>query len=329
MSYDREKMEKLVPTAPGLKRPAIDFVGHRKVYWTISAALILLAVLVSVIFGVKIDIKFTGGTIANYSYTGVIDEKDFEKVVEDVTGHDVKVSGSKDLMTGQNTFTVNFTESIALDVEDQNEMTRAIDEAFPDNKIEVVSVNSVSPTMGGDFLLKCVVAVIFAAIVMVVYVGFRFRKIGGISAGIFALVALFHDLCMVYVTFTLFRMPLDDNFMSVMLVILGYSVNDTIVIYDRVRENERLYGTKLTNTELVNLSINQSLSRTIHTSVTTIGAMLVVLIMAALNGVDAIVTFTLPLIMGLLSGTYSSICITCPSWVAWKEFRARGGRKKA
>lgn len=328
MSYDREKIAKIVPSFPGLKTPSIDFCGKKKIFWSISGGLILLAVLVSIFFGVKIDIKFTGGTIGTYSYTGVIDENDFEKVVEDVTGHDVTVAGSQDLMTGNNTFTVNFTEAIALDVEDQNAMTRAIDEAFPDNKIEVVSVNSVSPTMGTDFLLKCLVAVIFASIVMVLYVGLRFRKIGGISAGIFALLALFHDLCMVFATFALFRMPLDDNFMAVLLVILGYSVNDTIVIYDRVRENEQLYGTKLSASDMINLSINQSLTRTIHTSTTTIGAMLVVLVMALLNGVSSIVTFTLPLIVGLVSGTYSSICIACPSWVAWKEHQAKKGRKK-
>jgi preprotein translocase subunit SecF len=326
--YNYEKVEQVVPTYPGIKTPHIDFAGSRKIYWCISGALIAIAIIVSLVFGVKVDIKFTGGTIATYTYTGEIDEKAFEQVIEDVTGHDVTVTGSQNIMTGDNTFTVNFTESIALEVEEQNAMTQAIDEAFPDNKIDVEEVNSVSPTMGGDFLLKCLVAVIFASIVMVIYVGIRFRKIGGISAGVFALVALVHDLCMVYATFAICRMPLDDNFMAVLLVILGYSVNDTIVIYDRVRENESLYGTKLSMSELVNLSVNQSLSRTIHTSTTTIGAMLVVLIMAAINGVDSIVTFTLPLIVGLISGTYSSICIACPSWVGFKEAQARKGRKK-
>lgn len=329
MSYDREKISKLIQDPPGIRTPQIDWVGHRKIYYALSGGLILLAILITIFFGVNIDIKFTGGTIGSYSYTGVIDEDEFEKVVEDVTGYEVAVSGSQDLMTGKNTFTVNFPASVALEVEEQNDMTQAIDEAFPDNKIEVVSVSSVSPTMGGDFLLKCLVAVAFASVVMVIYVGIRFRKIGGISAGIFALLALVHDLLMVYSTFVFFRMSLDDNFMAIMLVILGYSVNDTIIIYDRVRENEQLYGTKLTAAELLNLSTNQSLSRSLHTSTTTIGAMLVVLIFALINGVSSIVTFTLPLIVGLISGTYSTLCIAGPSWVAWKEFRARGGRKKS
>ena len=229
-------------------------------------------------------------------------------------------------MTGENNFTVNFSEAIALDVEEQTAMNQAIDEAYPDNKIEVVTVSSVSPTMGLDFLLKCIVAVAFASVVMVIYVGLRFRKIGGMSAGVCALVALIHDLCMVYATFVIFRMPLDDNFMSIMLVILGYSINDTIIIYDRVRENEQLYGNKLTPSEMVNLSTNQSLSRSLHTSATTIFSMVVVLIMALTNGVDSIVTFTLPLIIGLISGTYSTLCIACPTWVGWLQHKAKKAR---
>ena len=329
MSYDREKVAAVVQPPKGIKLPGFDVVGSRKIFYAISGGLLALALVVSIVFGVKIDIKFTGGTIATYSYTGEIDEAEFEKTVEDVTGHDVTVSGSKDLMTGNNTFTVNFTEAVALDVEEQTAMNDAIDEAFPDNKIETVNVNSVSPTMGTDFLLKCLVAVAFASVVMVIYVGLRFRKIGGVKAGVCALLALFHDLCMVYATFVLFRMPLDDNFMSIMLVILGYSVNDTIVIYDRVRENEALYrNAKLTPSELVNLSINQSLSRCLHTSATTIFSMIVVLVMALVNGVDSIVTFTLPLIIGLISGTYSTICIACPTWVAWLESGAKKLKKR-
>lgn len=324
MSYDREKMEAIVQPPKGIKLPHFDVVGSRKIFYGISGGLIILAIIVSVVFGVKIDIKFTGGTIATYSYTGEIDEDDFEKTVEEVTGYDVTVSGSQDLTTGNNTFTVNFTDTVALDVEEQTAMNDAIDEAYPDNKIETVNVNAVSPTMGTDFLLKCLVAVVFASIVMVIYVGLRFRKIGGMSAGVCALLALFHDLCMVYATFVFFRMPLDDNFMSIMLVILGYSVNDTIVIYDRVRENERLYkDQKLSASDIVNLSVNQSLSRCLHTSMTTIFSMIIVLVMAAINGVDSIVTFTLPLIIGLISGTYSSICIACPTWVAWLEHKQK------
>jgi len=321
--YDRAKIEELFKDPPGLRTPKIDWVGHKKIFFGVSCAIIAIAIIASFIFGVSIDIKFTGGTIGSYSYVNQLDEDTFESTIQDITGYDVSVAGSKDLMTGNDTFTVNFPKSVALDVEDQNDLYDGLLAAFPDNNIEVVSVNSVSPTMGGDFLLKCLVAVAFASIVMVIYVGIRFRKIGGISAGLFALLALVHDLAMVYAAFVFFRMPLDDNFMAIMLVILGYSVNDTIIIYDRVRENESIHGNKLSSTELLNISINQSLSRSLHTSATTIMAMTLVLIFALINGVDSIVTFTLPLIVGLISGTYSTLCIAGPAWVTWKEWRAK------
>lgn len=329
MSYDREKIESLVLTPKGVFCPHIDFCKYRFVYYGFSGLLLGIALIVTIFFGVTLDIQFTGGTIATYSYTGTISEADFQSAVEEVTGYDAEVTGSEDLMTGAENFTVNFPSDVAMDVEEQTAMNEALQERFPDNNIESVSVNAVSPTMGLDFLLKCLVAVAFAAVIMVIYIALRFRKIGGWSAGVFAMLALVHDLCMVYATFAIFRMPLDDNFVAILLVILGYSVNDTIVIYDRIRENERLYGSKLTPSELVNLSINQSFTRAIHTNVTTIGSMIIVCVMAAVNGVDSIVTFTLPLIVGLLSGSYSTICLCGPSWVLWKEHHAKKAMRKA
>ena len=327
MSYDREKIENLVQTPKGIFCPHIDFCKYRYVYYAFSGVLLGIALLVTIFFGVTLDIQFSGGTIATYSYTGSIAEDDFHAAVEEITGYDAEVAGSEDLMTGAANFTVNFPSDVTMDVEEQNAMNDALQERFPDNDITAVSVNAVSPTMGLDFLLKCLVAVGFAAVIMVIYIALRFRKIGGWSAGVFAMVALVHDLCMVYATFAIFRMPLDDNFVAILLVILGYSVNDTIVIYDRVRENERLYSGKLTPSELVNLSINQSFTRAIHTNVTTVGSMIIVCAAAALNGVDSIVTFTLPLIVGLISGSYSTICLCGPSWVLWKEHQAKKGKK--
>lgn len=109
-------------------------------------------------------------------------------------------------------------------------------------------------------------------------------------------------------------MPIDANFMAVILTILGYSINDTIVIYDRVRENEILYRKTKTRAEIVNLSINQSLTRSINTSITTIMAMLVVTIVAAVYGVNSILSFSFPMMIGMLCGAYSSICFICPLW---------------
>ena len=317
-----------------LKVSHIDFVKNRKIYYIISCSLIAIAVIVSLIFGVKVDIQFRGGTIATYSYSGELNIDDFEKTVQDQTGMQVSARAAKNAATGEPNVTLNFASKEGLSAEAQTALTAALQEAYPDNNVETVSVNSVSPTMGKDFLLKCLVAVAFSAVFMILYIALRVRKIGGWSAGVFAVVALLHDIAMVFATFIIFRMSLDDNFIAVLLVILGYSINDTIVIYDRIRENERLHAGRLSEEnvkDMVNLSINQTLPRTLNTTISTLIAMTVVCILAFANGVSSIVEFAFPLIIGLISGAYSSICLSGPLWVVWQQHKIRNkhNRKKS
>lgn len=315
-----------------LKVPSFDFVKNRKIFYIISCSLIAIAVIVSLVFGVKVDIQFKGGTIATYSYSGELNLDDLQKTVEDQTGLEVSVRAAQSVATGEPNVTLNFATAEGLSSEDQSALTTALQQAYPDNAIETVSVNSVSPTMGKDFLLKCLVAVGFSAIFMILYIALRFRKIGGWSAGVCAVIALLHDIAMVFATFIIFRMSLDDNFIAVLLVILGYSINDTIVIYDRIRENERLHAGRLNENsikDMVNLSINQTLSRTVNTSVATLIAMVVVCILAFANGVSSIVEFAFPLIIGLISGAYSSICLSGPIWVSWQQRKMRNKRKQS
>ena len=149
---------------------------------------------------------------------------------------------------------------------------------------------------------------------LIIYIAIRFKKIGGWLAGICAIIALLHDCIIVYCTFIVCGMPINANFMAVVLTILGYSINNTIVIYDRIRENSKLYGKKMTIEENVNLSINQSLTRSINTSLTTVVAMLAVTIVAAVYGVTSIISFSLPVMVGMIAGTYSSVCLVSVLW---------------
>lgn len=314
-----------------LKIPHIDFVKNRKIYYIISCSLLAIAILVSLIFGVKVDIQFKGGTIATYSYSGELNIEELEQTVQDQTGLEVSATAAQSAATGEPNVTLNFATSEGLSSEEQSALTTALQEAYPDNSIEIVSINSVSPTMGKDFLLKCLVAVGFTALFMILYIAVRFRKIGGWSAGVFAVIALLHDIAMVFATFIIFRMSLDDNFIAVLLVILGYSINDTIVIYDRIRENERLHNGRLNENsikDMVNLSINQTLSRTLNTSIATLMAMVVVCILALAYGVNSILEFSFPLVIGLISGAYSSICLSGPMWVAWQQHKMRNKKRK-
>jgi len=309
-----------------MKMSTFDFVGKRKIFYIISCALLAVALVFSFVFGVNLDIQFKGGTIATYSYEGELDTDAFAGTVTEVTGINATARGSKNAVTDEPNVMITFASKEGLSADKQSEMTAKLQETYPDNKVEVVSINSVSPTMGKDFLLKSLVAVAFAAIFMILYIALRFRKIGGWSAGVFAVVALLHDVAMIFATFIIFRMNLDDNFIAVLLVILGYSVNDTIVIYDRIRENVNNHVGRMSEDnikDIVNLSINQTLSRTINTTVCTLIAMVVVCVLAVINNTESIITFAFPLIIGLISGAYSSICLSGPLWVRWQQFKIR------
>ena len=132
-----------------------------------------------------------------------------------------------------------------------------------------------------------------------------------------------HDVIMVYGTFVIFGIPINANFMAVVLTILGYSINDTIVVYDRIRENKKLVPKNTPVSELVNLSMNQSLTRSINTSITTISAMIVVSIVALVFNVESILSFSFPLIVGMIFGVYSTLFITGPLWVLWQEHKEK------
>ncbi|MEG0664652.1 MAG: protein translocase subunit SecF, partial [Clostridia bacterium] len=259
----------------------IDFIKMRKVLFIISAALIVITVILAP-FRTQLDINFSGGSIAKYSVSGSLDSinlDDFKKTVEDAVGEEVSITTSADVLSGRSTIIVSISQSNGLNDETTVKMNKAIKEKFSDHdfKSEISNVNA---TMGREFFIKCIVALVVAAILIIIYIGFRFRKIGGISAGVFSVLALIHDAAIVYLAFLIFGFPLDSNFIAVILTILGYSVNDTIVIYDRIRENQGIYGHKLKIGKLVNLSINQTLGRTICTSAATISSVLVIAVVA-------------------------------------------------
>jgi len=186
----------------------------------------------------------------------------------------------------------------------------------------------VDPTIGKEFFAKSIVAVVAASLLILVYIAVRFKKIGGWPAGSMAVVALVHDLIVVYGVFVVMRIPLNGNFIAALLTILGYSINDTVVIYDRVRENRQLYGNSMDFATLVNNSINQSLRRSINTTISTLLALGTVCVVSVVFGLDSIFTFAFPLIIGMISGVYSTICIAGPLWVEWELHKKAKPRKK-
>ncbi len=303
----------------------LNFVGRSKIFFGISLAIILIGIVCNVIFGTTLDIQFKGGAIVTYSFTGDIDENALTDTIQKATpNNEVSFSIARDIMNNTDnadayTVDVNFSGETAIEPAQQQAVTDALVKAFPDNNFKYQESSSVEAAMGFKFLLKCLTAVLIACVLMVLYVTVRFKRIGGFSAGIMALVALFHDVAMIYFMYVIFKMPIDSNFIAVVLMILGYSLNDTIVIYDRVREERRLAGPKADIADVFNHSASSVLARTICTSITTLAAIGTVYVVATIYGLDSVQAFALPMMIGVISGCYSSICIAGPLWVLWQK----------
>lgn len=290
-----------------------DFCGNAKKFAFISIVIMLVSLIFNVIFGTAMDISFKGGTLIRYSFSETLDESAAQSAVQSVLGNDATVA----VETVNNTEVISISLGDTVSTDTQAKLDAALKKALPDNKIAQFSSNTLKASMGKLFFIKCLVAVALAAGFLLLYVALRFRRIGGLSAGVFALLALVHDLLIVYFTFVLFRIPLNDNFVAVMLTILGYSLNDTIVIYDRIRENRRKMDAKTPMSEIVNISIRQSFTRTANTAICTFAAILVVTVVAIVLQMDSILSFALPMLMGIISGFYSSVFLCPPLWAKW------------
>lgn len=268
-------------------------------------------------------IEFKGGTMLTYSYTGEIDTNAVKKTVEGENYGAVTVTTGSSMNSSLEVIEISFSSSEGLTADKQTALSDKLQQTFKDNSLTLVNSQDVNPTSGTEFFLKCLVAVLFSFILLVIYIAFRFKKIGGLSAGVFALVALVHDCFMVYAVFVFCRFPIDANFMAVVLTVLGNSINNTIVVYDRIRENRNLYGNSLSLKELVNMSITQSITRSVNTTVTTAFAVLAICVVCAICGVTSIMTFAIPMMAGLICGTYSSLCISGPCGYSGRRSTAR------
>ena len=310
------------------KTPAIRFIPNRKKFYGFSCALIAVVLVFCGVFGVHMDVEFKGGSMVTLAYQG---EADLNALKSTISGEldqsNLTLQTGSDI-SGSQTLTVTLPGSQTLTTEQLDNLLTTLNEQFPDNAFAQNEVSNVDATIGQEFLLKSVVALVAACVLIMLYVAYRFRRIGGFKAGATAVVALLHDLFVVFGVFVILRIPLNGNFIAAMLTILGYSINDTVVIYDRIRENSALYSKKqLSLPELVNLSINQSFSRSLMTTITTCCALGVVCVVSIVYRLDSIYTFAFPLLFGMISGVYSTICIATPLWVDWKQRKKAAGKK--
>lgn len=311
----------------------IDFNRVFKTVLIIYAAFFIVGIVFMFVpsFGVKLDINFSGGTKLAYSYEGDVDDAEIESAVKEVIDNSFTVSKSTSLAGDTKTFEITLVGRESISAETQEELTGKLTETFGDKDITLYNSNSVSPNIAGTFFAKSLVAVLITAVLVVIYVGIRFRRIGGVSAAVTALLTLIFDVLVTFFVCVIFRLQIDSNYIAVVLTILGYSLNDTIVIYDRVRENERLNPDAEIGV-LVNDSINMVKVRNIVTSVTTFIAVITIVVVSELFGLSSLRTFAVPMAFGIVSGGASSLFIAGPMWVIWNRHKAKKalaeGKKK-
>lgn len=291
-----------------------------KISVVIYAILFIAGIVFTVIGGVKLDINFSGGTRITYSYTGEVDEAAAKDVIKGVIDKDFTTGKNTSIAGDTKTLSISLAGKDSLAAEKQEALTDALVKEFKDNNIELYDSNSVSPSVAGSFLVKALVAVLITAVLVIIYVGLRFRRIGGVSAALTALCALVIDIFASFFACAIFGLQIDANYMAVVLTILGYSLNDTIVIYDRVRENKRMYP-DLPVSENMDMSITGIITRNIVTTLTTTIAVLTIIVVAEIYGLVSLRTFAIPMVFGLISGCFSSLFVAGPLWVRWREFR--------
>ena len=193
---------------------------------------------------------------------------------------------------------------------------------FPAAQFVSAESSLVQPFFGHRFLERSILAVVLALILILIYEWITFRKIGGLLAGISALIALFHDLVMVFITCVIAGIPIGDSFVAVALSIIGYSINDTIVVFDRIRENRRLYPKESIET-IADLSVRQSMTRSINTNVAVTISVALIYFLAMRSSLDSVIAFALPMTIGSISGCYSTVCLCGPLWTMMQKRREK------
>ena len=298
----------------------IDFIGKRKIYYIISLIIVIAGIVSMVTRGFEMDIELVGGTIIEVELGQTYENADVVDLVKEVTGTTARVQkmgNNVEAQTGVSISTAELTE------EQKEQILTKIAEKYA---IEDINANStfrtVSAAFGSEMSSRAVKAVVVAVVLIMLYIAIMFKALSGLSAGVAASMALAHDLFVMIALYSILQMPINTIFVAALLTILGYSVNDTVVIYDRIRENT-LANRKMSREELVNLSVNQSLKRTMYTSIGIFFALCILLGFSIYYRVDTIKEFSLPLMVGILSGTYSSTLLSGSLWVDFNNILSK------
>ncbi len=290
-----------------------DFIGKRKIFFSISSLLVVVSILALIFFGLNLGIDFTGGTMMQVKFSEESPTiKDIKNKLSDLSLGDITVQKS-----GEDSFVMRFKSEDGNEVKEEKhrEINQSLNEL---GSFEEEAYTSIGPVIGRQLSKKARISIVLALIAIILYVAWAFRKVARFAGkreswryGLGALVALFHDVIILLGFFAIFGfvsgIEVNVAFVTALLTVLGYSVNDTIVIYDRIRENIVL-GRFKDLAAAINHSLNETIIRSLNTSLTTLFVLLVIY----LFGGASIQSFILAMMIGIAVGTYSSVAIAGP-----------------
>ena len=284
-------------------------IERSKLWFIISGVIVLLGMLSLATLGLNFGIDFTGGVRIQGEFPEGTTVQDIRDVLSNVTAIDAQgrqsdLGNSFIQSIDENGFSIR---TFPLTQEEENEVVGALQKQLPG--FTVAETDLIGPKVGAELIRNAMLALFIASVLLVVYVSIRFEFKFAISA----IIALLFDAFIVLSVFSITQIELNSPFVAAILTIVGYSINDTIVIFDRIRENLKFPGKDLA--EKVNKSISQTIVRSINTSLTTLLVLGSLLFLAG----ETLRPFAFPLFVGVISGTYSSIFLASPIWTAWKN----------
>lgn len=283
----------------------MDYVKHKNVIFIISLVVVLAGIIYGVVTGYKFDIDFKGGTRIQVDLNEEYSTSDIEKIVSQITN---QVPDIQTTSNGNNSVSIT-TQAISEEMADT--VVTALNDKY--TNMGEATIKNVQASYGKELLNSAIVAVVVSIVLLLVYVGIRFKTLG-YTAALSAVLALIFDVAFLFAIYGVFKFPINSTFVAVVLTIIGYSINDTIIVYDRIRENKRLITKSNDTKEVINESINQTMKRTMVTSLTTLASIGIVLVFALVKDQETLKQFSIPLVIGVAEGTFSSIFIASNLW---------------
>lgn len=287
-----------------------DIIGKRKIWYTISSVLIIASLFFMVTRGFNMGIDFTGGTIIDLRFEKAVNINDVRAVLNeyDLSSSTIQLSGESSSSTESENVMIR---TVDLEEQERKEVMAALTDKL--GAYQVLREEKVGATMGTELIMNAVYATIISWLLIIAYVSYRFEFKFGISA----VLGLAHNVIIVLGAFALTQRQIDSSFVAALLTIIGYSINDTIVIFDRIRENLKLHFRKNGDiVELVNTSIYQTMTRSIYTVSTVLFATFALYFF----GGDTTKDFAFALLIGFFCGAYTSIFIASPLWVTFRRY---------